>query len=112
MLRTWDSVAQRLRFALGIMEGETEDARVIAALCGVRLAPARMVGAALYRGAIYYDAAAPKAERRLLIATELGRWALLRAELPTIEEGARHVGLVLMIGTERRRESGVLPIFG
>jgi hypothetical protein len=109
MQRTWDSVAQRLRLALGIQEGEAEDPRVIAALCGIRLAPARMVGAALYNGAIYFDAAAPLSERKLLVATELGRWVLLRAGLPSIEEGARHVGFALMLGTERRM-SGVYSL--
>jgi hypothetical protein len=106
MQRMWDSVAQRLRLALGIGDGEAEDPRVIAALCGLRLAPARMVGAAIYNGAIYFDAAAPLADRKLLVAVELGRWALFREDMPAIEEGARHVGFALMLGTERR-SSGV-----
>lgn len=109
MQRMWDSIAQRLRLALGIEEGEAEDPRVIAALCGLRLAPARMVGAAIYNGAIYFDAAAPLADRKLLVAVELGRWALFREGIPAIEEGARHVGFALMLGTERRA-SGVFQL--
>jgi hypothetical protein len=110
MQRKWESVAERLRLALGIGTGEAEDPRVIAALCGLRLAPSRMVGAALYRDAIYFDAAAPLAERKALVAVELGRWALIREGLPAIEEGARHVGFALMVGSDDR-SSGVYLAF-
>lgn len=111
MHETWEAIAQRLRLALGIGDDEAEDPRVIAALCGLRLAPSRMVGAALYRDAIYFDAAAPLLERKALVATELGRWALLRNQLPAIEEGARYVGLMLVLGMERRRDSRIAPIY-
>jgi hypothetical protein len=124
MYRTWMGVAERLRAELGVEPGEYEDPRVLAALCGLRLAPARMIGAAIYGPAIYYDAAAPVAERRLLVAVELGRWALQRAGLPSIEEGARQVGLALMLTVADDSQtavdvsdvtgqgSQVIPLFG
>lgn len=106
----WDGVAERLRLSLGIDLGEAEDPRVVAALCGIRLAPSRMIGAAMCGGALYYDASAPLAQRKSLVAMELGRWALGREGMPAFNAAARYVGEAICYGTSVLHESGAFVL--
>ena len=110
MFAAWEGVAERLREAIGIREGESEDPRVMAVMCGLRLAPTRMVGATLRDGAIYYDRRLPPAERNGAVAIELARWALLHYGLTRdLSVGATYLG-ALLAERSSSRDSGIIAI--
>lgn len=98
MGEVWETVARDLMDELDVGE-EAVDAFELARDCGFDVVPGAQNGRGRLIGdrVIQIDASTSALAQRCQVAIELGRWALFRFGEEICEEGARYVGLALML---------------